>query len=135
MHELEVPILDRKLADLPSEIHRAILIGELAAGFQLPIDHLVLVAEEEIFGERRRRRGRPIDVGKFLASLAELKPDDAVVHIEHGIGRYKGLRHLTVADTEGDYLHLEYQGGDRLYVPVDRINVVEKYVDYADSRK
>jgi transcription-repair coupling factor (superfamily II helicase) len=128
VHELEVPILDRKLADLPSEIHRAILIGELAAGFQLPIDHLVLVAEEEIFGERRRRRGRPIDVGKFLASLAELKPDDAVVHIDHGIGRYKGLRHLTVADTEGDYLHLEYQGGDRLYVPVDRINVVEKYV-------
>jgi transcription-repair coupling factor (superfamily II helicase) len=104
------------------------LIGELAAGFQLPIDHLVLVAEEEIFGERRRRRGRPIDVGKFLASLAELKPDDPIVHIDHGIGRYKGLRHLTVADTEGDYLHLEYQGGDRLYVPVDRINVVEKYV-------
>ena len=50
------------------------------------------------------------------------------MHIDHGIGRYKGLRHLTVADTEGDYLHLEYQGGDRLYVPVDRINVVEKYV-------
>jgi transcription-repair coupling factor (superfamily II helicase) len=128
VHDLDVPIIARKLADLPAEMRRAILIGDLPEGFQLPMDHLVLVAEEEIFGERRRRRGRAIDVGKFLASLAELKPDDLIVHLDHGIGRYKGLRHLMVADTEGDYLHLEYLGGDRLYVPVDRINVVEKYV-------
>ena len=128
VHELEMPILDRKFPELPAEIRRAILIGELGSGFHLPIDRLVIVSEEEIFGERRHRRGRVVDVGKFLAGLAELKPDDYVVHIDHGIGRYQGLRHLTVADTEGDYLHLEYQGGDRLYVPVDRINLVEKYV-------
>ncbi len=128
VHELEMPILDRKFPELPAEIRRAILIGELGSGFRLPIDRLVIVSEEEIFGERRHRRGRVVDVGKFLAGLAELKPDDYIVHIDHGIGRYKGLRHLTVAATEGDYLHLEYQGGDRLYVPVDRINVVEKYV-------
>src|SRR5207247_11290606 len=73
-------------------------------------------------------RGRPLDCGKFLSSLAELKPHDFIVHLDHGIGRYRGLKHLTVAGTEGDYLHLEYQGGDRLYVPVDRINVVEKYI-------
>jgi transcription-repair coupling factor (superfamily II helicase) len=128
VHEVEAPILDRAFPAVPAEVKRAILIGELSAGFRLPADGLSLVTGEQIFGERRRRRGRAIDVGKFLASLAELKPDDLVVHIDHGIGRYKGLRHLTVADTEGDYLHLEYQGGDRLYVPVDRINVVEKYV-------
>ncbi|MBI2962460.1 MAG: transcription-repair coupling factor [Deltaproteobacteria bacterium] len=128
VHELEVPILDRRFRDLPSDARRMIVLGDLAAGFHLPADRLAVVTEEEIFGERRRRRGRALDVGKFLASLAELKPDDFVVHVDHGIGRYKGLRHLTVADTEGDYLHLEYQGGDRLYVPVDRINVVEKYV-------
>ena len=128
VHEVETPILDRAFPAVPPEVRRAILIGELSAGFRLPVDRLTLVAGEEIFGERRRRRGRSIDVGKFLASLAELKPDDLVVHIDHGIGRYKGLRHLAVADTEGDYLHLEYHGGDRLYVPVDRINVVEKYV-------
>jgi len=128
VHDVEVPILDRKFADVPPEFRRAILIGDLARGFHLPVEQLVVVTEEEIFGERRRRRGRALDVGKFLASLAELKPEDFVVHLDHGIGRYKGLRHLTVADTEGDYLHLEYLGGDRLYVPVDRINVVEKYV-------
>jgi transcription-repair coupling factor (superfamily II helicase) len=128
VHEIEVPIVDRKFADLPSELTRTIVIGDLGRGFHLPVEGLVVLTEEEIFGERRRRRGRALDVGKFLASLAELKPEDFVVHLDHGIGRYKGLRHLTVADTEGDYLHLEYQGGDRLYVPVDRINVVEKYV-------
>jgi transcription-repair coupling factor (superfamily II helicase) len=128
VHDLELPVLDRKFRELPPEIRRAILIGDLGSGFHLPVDRLVIVSEEEIFGERRHRRGRAVDVGKFLAGLAELKPDDYIVHIDHGIGRYKGLRHLTVSDTEGDYLHLEYQGGDRLYVPVDRINVVEKYV-------
>ena len=73
-----------------------------------------------------RPRASTSDVS--CASLAELKPDDFIVHLDHGIGRYRGLRHLTVADTEGDYLHLEYPGGDRLYCPVDRINLVEKYV-------
>ena len=128
VHGLDVPILAKKLPDVPDDVRRAIVLGELARGFHLPVERLAVVTEEEIFGERRRRRGRALDVGKFLASLAELKPEDVVVHVDHGIGRYRGLRHLTVAETEGDYLHLEYQGGDRLYVPVDRINVVEKYV-------
>jgi len=128
VHDVDAPILERKFNEIPPEVRRAILLGELTTGFHLPSEGLAVATEEEIFGERRRRRGRPLDVGKFLSSLAELRPEDTVVHIDHGIGRYKGLRHLTVADTEGDYLHLEYLGGDRLYVPVDRINVVEKYV-------
>src|SRR5436309_2965937 len=109
------------------------LVGELTRGVWLPADRLALVTEAEIFGERRQvRRGpraRPVD---FLSTLAELKPDDYVVHVDHGIGVYRGLRHMRVADTEGDYLHLEYAGGDRLYLPVDRINLVQRYVS-ADS--
>src|SRR5207247_2379532 len=85
------------------------LVGELTRGVWLPADRLALVTEAEIFGERRQvRRGpraRPVD---FLSTLAELKPDDYVVHVDHGIGVYRGLRHMRVADTEGDYLHLEY---------------------------
>jgi transcription-repair coupling factor (superfamily II helicase) len=50
------------------------------------------------------------------------------VHVDHGVAAYRGLRHMHVAGTEGDYLHLEYQDGDRLYVPIDRINVVQRYV-------
>jgi transcription-repair coupling factor (superfamily II helicase) len=105
------------------------LVGELGRGTRLPDDGLVVVTEAELFGEprqtRRRRRERP---GDFLSTLAELETDDYVVHVDHGIGRYRGLRHMRVADTEGDYLHLEYTGGDRLYVPADRIDVVQRYV-------
>jgi len=105
-----------------------IVCGELSAGTQLPQDCLVVVTEEEIFGERRAvRRTQRSRITAFLTSLAELKPDDYVVHLDHGVGIYRGLRHLKVADTEGDYLHIEYAGGDRLYLPVDRINLVERY--------
>ena len=98
-------------------------------GAWLPADGLVLVTEGEIFGEPRQvRRARRERAGDFLSTLAELKPDDYVVHVDHGIGLYRGLRHMQVAGTEGDYLHLEYLGGDRLYLPVDRINLVQRYM-------
>ena len=107
-----------------------VLSGELSRGAWLPADRLALVTEAEVFGEprvvRRSRRGR--GAGDVLSTLAQLRPDDFVVHMDHGIGVYRGLRHMQVADTEGDYLHLEYAGGDRLYVPTDRINVVQRYV-------
>jgi transcription-repair coupling factor (superfamily II helicase) len=106
----------------------AIAVGPLSHGFTLPADGLVFISEEEIFGERRhRRRSRPRPVADYLTGLSQLSVGDYVVHIDHGIGRYQGLRHLSVADTEGDYLHLEYAGGDRLYLPVERINLVQKY--------
>ncbi len=105
-----------------------ILIGGLSQGFVLPADRLVFVTEEEIFGERRhRRRSRPRPVADYLTGLSQLKVGDCVVHLDHGIGLYQGLRHLRVAETEGDFLHLEYAGRDRLYLPVERINLVQKY--------
>jgi transcription-repair coupling factor (superfamily II helicase) len=111
-----------------------IVDGSLSQGFRLPAEPWVFVGEEEIFGERRqRRRIRKVSAADVLSSLAELKTDDYVVHVDHGIGRYRGLKHLNVADTEGDFLHLEYQGGDRLYLPVERINLVGKYVGGGDG--
>jgi len=105
------------------------LVGELSRGARLPADGLAIVTEAEMFGERRQvrrgRRERPADV---FSQLSALQPDDYVVHVDHGVAVYRGLKHMQVADTEGDYLHLEYEGGDRLYVPVDRINVVQRYV-------
>src|SRR5512139_3656997 len=106
-----------------------LVVGHLSEGVRLPDDRLVLVTETDLFGEQRqRRRLRRVDVGQLLKNLSELKRDDFVVHIDHGVGVYRGLKHLQVAGTEGDYLHLEYAGGDRLYLPVDRISLVQKYV-------
>ncbi len=106
----------------------AILEGELGAGTVLPLDGLYIYSEEDIFGEpRTRRRTRPAAKG-MLVNLEELKPGDFVVHLDHGIGRYRGLKHLKVAEAEGDFLNLEYLGDDTLYVPVERINLVQRYV-------
>lgn len=111
----------------------AIVLGHLSQGFELPADGYVFLTEEEIFGERRRpRKSRPRPVADYLTGLSQLAVGDYVVHIDHGIGQYQGLRHLSVADTEGDYLHLEYASGDRLYLPVERINLVQKYTGGGD---
>lgn len=102
--------------------------GHLREGFSLFADHLLVVCDEEMFGERRSRpRRRKAGRSRMLSALAELKPEDYVVHIDHGIGLYHGLKHLKAAGMEGDFLHMEYAGGDRYYLPVDRINLVEKY--------
>jgi transcription-repair coupling factor (superfamily II helicase) len=106
-----------------------LVLGDIAAGFRLPDEKLAVVAEEEIFGQRVRRRGLAAARAKaLLSTLAELKEGDFVVHADHGIGRYRGLQHLQMGRIEGDFLHLEYAGADRLYVPVDRIEKVQKYV-------
>ena len=106
-----------------------ILTGELSRGFRLEDERLVVVAEEEIFGVRVKRRGLTEARKKqLLTSLAELKPGDHMVHIDFGVARYRGLEHLALTGIEGDFLLLEYAAGDKLYLPVDRINLVQRYV-------
>ncbi|MFM7143224.1 MAG: DEAD/DEAH box helicase, partial [Alphaproteobacteria bacterium] len=108
-----------------------VLEGELTASVELPGDGLVCIAETNLFGEHRhgrRRKAVALTLDQVMRSLEQLSPDDHVVHLDHGIGLYRGLRHMAVTGTEGDFLELEYQGGDRLFLPVDRVNLVQKYV-------
>jgi transcription-repair coupling factor (superfamily II helicase) len=106
-----------------------ILTGEISRGFRLEEERLVVVAEEEIFGKRVKRRGLSEAKKKqLLTSLAELKPGDHMVHVDFGVAIYRGLEHLSLTGLEGDFLLLEYAGGDKLYLPVDRINLVQRYV-------
>ncbi|MDD3295041.1 MAG: transcription-repair coupling factor, partial [Geobacteraceae bacterium] len=111
----------------PSSIR--ILTGELSRGFRLPAEGLAVIAEEEIFGKRVKRRDLS-DVRKkqILVSLAELKPGDFMVHVDFGLGIYRGLQHMAFEGIGGDFLLLEYAGKDKLYLPVDRINLVQRYV-------
>jgi transcription-repair coupling factor (superfamily II helicase) len=106
-----------------------ILSGQISRGFRLADDGLVVIAEEEVFGRRIKRRGVTEARRKqILSSLAELKPGDHMVHVDFGVGIYRGLEHLKLEGMEGDFLLLEYAGGDRLYLPVDRLNLVQRYV-------
>ena len=115
-----------------------VLVGTapLLAGFRLPALELALLAEGDLYGTRRqtreqarlptaRRRGRE---GGGEVTLGELEPGDLVVHAAHGIGRYVGMEHRTVGGVERDYLLLEYDQGDRLYLPSDQVHALTRYV-------
>ncbi len=106
-----------------------ITVGELSGGFRLLASGLIVLTEDEALGfrpeRRRRKESRP---PQFLTSLEDLEEGDAVVHLDHGIGIYRGLVKMEVAGEVNDFLELEYQGGDRLYLPVDRLHLVQKYL-------
>ncbi len=106
-----------------------VVIGDLSRGFRLPEEKLIVIAEEEIFGRRQKRRGvSELRKKQIMTSLAELKPGDYMVHLDHGIGIYRGLQHISLSGCAGDFILLEYAGGDKLYLPVDRLNLVQRYV-------
>ena len=106
-----------------------ILDGRIGGGFHLPGMKLVVLSEEEIFGKKIvKRHSRRIREGYFLKSFGELSEGDFVVHTDHGIGRYGGLQKLSAGGAENDFLLLEYQGNDRLYIPVDRIDQIQRYI-------
>ncbi len=131
-YDLHVPLIEAPVRELlgRADLNRAIVCGHLNQSFRLPEAHLVLLTFDEIFGTRKRQ---PAAAAKnypshFLTSLSELKQDDYVVHLDHGIGAYRGLKFMKFADIEGEFLHLEYAASDRMYLPVDRINMVQKYI-------
>lgn len=104
--------------------------GDLEEGVIFPELALVLLSEQDVFGRPawagRGRRGRS-GVSSFLSSLGDLKVGDYVVHVDHGIGLYQGLRQLEVDGTPRDFMFLTYQEDAKLYVPLERLDLVEKY--------
>jgi transcription-repair coupling factor (superfamily II helicase) len=105
-----------------------LLVGPLSGGFRNSREGWVLLTEEEIFGERRRLREGKGQKGLPLSSYSELRENDFIVHMDYGIGLYRGLRHLNIWGGSNDYLLLEYLDGDKLYLPVDRLNLVQRYI-------
>ncbi len=106
------------------------LFGELSSGFVLKDHFLALVTENEIFDRKRiRRQGSgKRDLKTELIAPEELKNGDIVVHIEHGIGRYEGLCSLSIDKIVQDFILIVYQDDDKLYLPVDRIEMIGKYI-------
>jgi transcription-repair coupling factor (superfamily II helicase) len=107
----------------------------LQGGFRLPALGLAVLTDDELFGwqkTRRRVRPRPSEASVAITSLLQLKEGDYVVHINHGIGQYLGLVRRSVQGVEREYLLIRYDGPDRLYVPVDQIDRVQKYLGGED---
>ena len=108
------------------------LEGKLSEGFTIPLWKLAIVTLDTILGEKPYKKSRFITKGHFLQSFAELREGDYVVHREFGIGLYRGLKKIAINGQENDYLLLEYQGGDKLYIPVYRLETLQRYIGPAD---
>jgi transcription-repair coupling factor (superfamily II helicase) len=105
------------------------VIGPMVEGQVWNAEKVVFLCEEEIFGERRRRPKQKavIDKAMFLTSLDEISEGDFIVHVEFGIGVYRGLVTLEAGQDVNDFLLIEYTGNDKLYLPVTRLDKVQKY--------
>lgn len=102
----------------------------LERGLHLPRCNLEVLSESQLYGEnvRRRRRGKAQDPEAVIRSLAELHEGDPVVHIEHGVGRYRGLCFLDIDGRSAEFLKLEYRDGGTLYVPVLSLHLISRFV-------
>ncbi len=121
---------------LAADAPLTLLVAPLSNGFLLRSvaneAGLALITENELYASTARPRGRRADgrqasVEGWLRDLTELKVGDPIVHESHGIGRYLGLIYLDLGEGETEFLHLEYAGGDKLYVPVSQLHLISRY--------
>jgi len=110
----------------------AVIKGNLNEGFHFPGAKTVVVADQEIFGVKKKKSRREFrekyEQGIRLTSLEDLVPGDYVVHINHGIGQYLGLESIQSEGVQKDYLALEYANKDKLYIPIEQMDMLQKYL-------
>jgi len=133
LREQEVPaVYASTVVDELKAGNAVVTLGTLHSGFIYGDLKLVVLSDLEVIGQTKRRRRRATfhtdDEGAHLDSLADLRPGDYVVHVNHGIGRYLGLETLEVGGIHKDYLVVEYAGNDKLYVPTDQLDLLQKYI-------
>ena len=125
-YELSAVSIDR--AESTHGVAMLVATGQLSRGFRLPGAGLQVYAETDLFDEERRVRDRRKSVAtSFLSDLRDLKVGDHVVHVDHGIGGFVGLTQLDVGGTPHELMELRYAGGDKLFVPVEHLDLIQKY--------
>jgi len=104
--------------------------GALLTGFEMASARLVVVTEKDIFGRHKRHTAvrKHSDYGEKISHFRDIKPGDYVVHESHGIGKYLGVETLDVGGIHKDYLHIQYAGDDKLFVPTDQVGLLQKYI-------
>jgi len=135
-HEIEILESPIQLNSLPQSLHSDILYlcdQPLSSGFSLNSPAIHLLSESELFGEMRigNRKRTKEKTGEPIR-FSELHDGDIVVHRDHGLGRYLGIVTLTLQGVINDYMLLEYRDGDKLYLPVDRLNLISRYEGLSD---
>jgi transcription-repair coupling factor (superfamily II helicase) len=123
----------------PERVPLLIVGGDLDEGVSFPDLKLLIESESEIFGSfawgRPGRRDKSSVISSFISDLSDLKVGDYVVHLDHGIALYQGLRQLDVEGTRRDFMLLTFQEDAKLYVPLERLDLVEKYRSGGEGTK
>ena len=111
-----------------------IIRGELNKGFEYPEMSFVLVSDREIFETKKSRSRRKVENANRIKNYTDISVGDYVVHQTHGIGQYMGTQKMVVNGITKDYLKIQYQGTDSLYIPIDQLNLLYKYVGNTDKK-
>ena len=123
--------------DQADDIHGAALLvatGQLTRGFRLPDAGLLIFAEPDVFDEQRRVRERRTGPARsFLSDFRDLKIGDHVVHVDHGVGMFVGLKQIPVGLEHHEFMELRYAGQDKLFVPVQQLDLLQKYTGTAKA--
>ncbi|MBU5595546.1 transcription-repair coupling factor [Amphibacillus sp. MSJ-3] len=128
-YQIEVGLADQT-TKLPV-LQPVIMVGNLTTGFELPLHKIAVITDQEIFKaktKRRQQKRQKLSNAERMKSYQELKEGDYVVHVNHGIGRFVGIETLEVQGVHKDFMLLKYNGDDRLFVPIDQIDLVQKFV-------
>ncbi|MCG9874369.1 MAG: transcription-repair coupling factor [Leptospiraceae bacterium] len=113
-----------------------IALSELRKGFEIPELNVIILTENDIFGRKYKRKTRyKKTASSAIESFLDLKEGDFVVHINHGVGRFKKIERVTADNKQRDFLKLEYAGQASLYVPLDQISLVQRYIGGSDHPK
>ncbi|WP_390410304.1 transcription-repair coupling factor [Lacticaseibacillus jixiensis] len=129
LRDFAVPAVQAEPDAIQPQVQQ-LVVGNLQNGFELPDLKLVVVTTHELFNAKMHRKARhqTLANAERLRSYTQLVPGDYVVHVNHGIGQYTGLQTLVVDGVHKDYITIVYQKGDKLFIPVSQLNLVQKYV-------
>ena len=119
----------QRIGYLLKEYDVQIIEGTISEGFSLPEQKILCIQENEIFGRKRRVAQSVKKVqSKAIDTFIELNKGDYVVHINYGIGRFSGIERIKAAGTERDYIQLEYAGDETIFIPIEQVNLIQKYI-------
>ncbi len=118
-----------RITHMLADLEVTVLPDTISEGFTIPDCKLSVIQENEVFGRRkrvahsvRRTQSSPIE------SFVDLNAGDLVVHVNYGIGRYQGIKRIAAAGTERDYIQLEYAGHEYVYIPIEQVNLIQRYI-------
>src|SRR5699024_2602652 len=132
LEDLKIPSF---IEDIPENSGIVLTVGSMATGFILPYMSAAILTSKELYNkvQKRKKRKQKLSNAEKIKSYQELNVGDYIVHVHHGVGRYLGIETLEVGGTHSDYMKLQYKGTDQLYIPVDQMDLVQKYVASDDG--